>query len=77
MSDKIRQRKLLTAALRRRSTLTDLPSYPGTPRWVKISGIIAGIMALTAVIAVFASDGRHGPGRHLSSSGVTEDGAQQ
>ena len=31
--------------------MDDLPSYPGTPRWVKMTGIVAGILALLLVIA--------------------------
>ncbi|HEV2126569.1 MAG TPA: hypothetical protein VGW38_27740 [Chloroflexota bacterium] len=43
------------------------PSYPGTPRWVKVSGMIVIVLVLLAGIVMFASGGRHGPSRHLSS----------
>ena len=40
------------------------PSYPGTPRWVKVSGIIVIVLVLLAVIMLLSG---HGPGRHTSS----------
>ena len=46
------------------------PSYPGTPRWVKVSGIIAIVLVLVVVILLFTG---HGPGRHTSSA---ENGSQ-
>lgn len=57
--------------------MADLSPYPGMPRWVKISGIFAAVLMLAAVIAIFASGGGHGPGRHLSSSSITEPGVQR
>jgi hypothetical protein len=42
----------------------------GTPRWVKVVGIIAIVVVLLFVIMLVAGDGRHGPARHrLSDSG--------
>jgi hypothetical protein len=42
----------------------------GTPRWVKVFGIIAIIVALLFVVMLVAGGGRHGPGRHrVSDSG--------
>ncbi|WP_287177335.1 hypothetical protein [Mesorhizobium sp.] len=57
--------------------MADPPDYPGTPRWVKVSGII--VIALVLVIAALftGAGGPHGPGRHLPSSSVTEPGMQQ
>jgi hypothetical protein len=46
--------------------MTDLPSYPGAPRWVKISGIVLGILVLLAAAIVFVGVGGHGPDRHAS-----------
>ncbi len=50
--------------------MADQPSYPGIPRWLKISGIIVIILVLLVVV-IFAFDigGEHGPnqfgpGRH-------------
>jgi hypothetical protein len=42
--------------------------YPGTPRWVKLSGIVVGVLTLLVLIIVLTGvGGPHGPGRHLSS----------
>ncbi|ESZ20122.1 MULTISPECIES: hypothetical protein [unclassified Mesorhizobium] len=58
--------------------MADLPPYPGAPRWVKVSGIVAIILVLLVVAVVFTGiGGPHGPGRHMPSSGVTETGVQQ
>lgn len=48
--------------------MADVPPYPGTPRWVKLSGIFIGILFLLVVIVVFTDvgGGDHGPGRHAS-----------
>lgn len=46
-------------------------SITGTPRWVKVFGIIATVVAILFVIMLVAGGGRHGPGRHrVSDSGV-------
>jgi hypothetical protein len=51
--------------------MADRPSYPGTPRWVKVSGIIALVLALLVGIIHFTgAAGTHGPGRHLPSGGA-------
>jgi hypothetical protein len=53
--------------------MADRPPYPGTPRWVKVSGIIAFILALVVVIGLItghAGPGGHGPGRHIPSGGA-------
>jgi len=65
--------------------MADSPSFPDTGdgrgssararRWVKVAGIIGGVLLLLVVITVLAG---HGPGRHISaggtlSSSVTED----
>jgi hypothetical protein len=58
--------------------MADPPPYPGAPRWVKISGIIAIVLVLLVVAVLFTGvGGPHGPGRHLPSSNVTEPGIQQ
>ncbi|MGI0526668.1 hypothetical protein ABY43_21175 [Rhizobium giardinii] len=47
--------------------MSDQPTYPGMPRWVKISGIVLVATILLAVILMASGiGGRHGPGRHLS-----------
>jgi len=45
----------------------DRGSPPGTPRWVKVSGVTALVLLLLVVIGVLtgrAGPGGHGPGRH-------------
>jgi hypothetical protein len=44
--------------------MSNRPSYPGTPRWVKVSGIIVIVLVLLVVIMLLTG---HGPGRHTSS----------
>lgn len=36
----------------------------GTPRWVKIFGLVVAGLVLLFVIVQFVGDGGHGPGRH-------------
>jgi hypothetical protein len=40
---------------------------PPTPRWVKVSVIVALIVALLIGVLLLFGGGGHGPGRHLSS----------
>lgn len=41
---------------------------PGMPQWVKVAGIIAGVLVLLFVLLQLAGvGGGHGPGRHLST----------
>jgi hypothetical protein len=48
----------------------DQESTNDTPRWVKVFGVIAIIVALLFVIMLVVGGGRHGPGRHrVSDSG--------
>ncbi len=43
----------------------------GTPRWVKVFGIIAVILVLLFVVIQFTGvGGSHGPGRHTPSGDV-------
>lgn len=37
----------------------------GPPRWVKVFGIIALVLALLVVVVMFVGGGEHGPGRHM------------
>lgn len=60
----------------------DPKSPPGTPRWVKVFGIIALALVLLFIVLQSIGGGNHGPGRHLPSSNappssLTEDGVQQ
>ncbi len=43
------------------------PPYPGTPRWVKVLGIIVIVVVLLLVAGMFIGGGEHGPGRHTPS----------
>jgi hypothetical protein len=38
-------------------------SQRGTPRWVKVAGVIALVILVMLVVALL-SGGKHGPGRH-------------
>ena len=40
-------------------------SIPGTPRWVKVSGIIALVVVLLIAGLMLFGGGNHGLGRHL------------
>jgi hypothetical protein len=42
--------------------------YPGTPRWVKVSGIVALILILLVIVIMFVVGGSHGPSRHVPSA---------
>jgi hypothetical protein len=39
--------------------MADPPPYPGTPRWVKVSGIVVGVLVLLIAILVHAGGGPH------------------
>jgi hypothetical protein len=50
-----------------------------TPRWVKISGIVALVLVVVVVVLLVTGTGNHGPGRHAPSGDSTpaaETGAQ-
>jgi hypothetical protein len=56
--------------------MADPPPYPGAPRWVKVSGIVVGILTLLVVILIHAGgDPRHnipsagGFGGHIAPEG--------
>jgi hypothetical protein len=36
----------------------------GTPRWVKVSGLIALAVLVAFVVVLLVGGGEHGPGRH-------------
>jgi hypothetical protein len=64
--------------------MANLRPYPGTPRWVKLSGIMVVIVIL--LVGIILLTGGHGPGRHMQPGGdsgkqtphanVTEQGGQ-
>lgn len=52
--------------------MADPSVYRGTPRWVKIFGIIAIVLVVLYIILHVAGvGGRHGPGRHSGSGDVS------
>jgi hypothetical protein len=42
-----------------KTDMADPPSYPGTPRWVKVSGIVVGILVLLIANLIHAGGGPH------------------
>ena len=47
--------------------MADSPPYPGTPRWVTVSGTVIGVLVmLVAFLAVIGLAGPHGAGGHAS-----------
>jgi hypothetical protein len=42
--------------------------YPGTPLWVKVSGIVALLILVVVVLVMVVVGGDHGPMRHLPSA---------
>ncbi len=50
--------------------MADPPPYPGTPRWVKVSGIVVGVFVLLIGILIHAGGGPH----HNIPSGDGIDG---
>jgi len=39
--------------------MADPPPYPGTPRWVKASGIVVGVLVLLIAILIHVGGGPH------------------
>lgn len=52
-------------------------SVTGTPRWVKVFGIIAFVFVVLFVILHLTGNSLGGPGSHFSHSGVTKHGTRQ
>lgn len=45
--------------------MAELPPYPGAPRWVKVSGVIAfAVVLLLVILLVTRGPGGHGPRMH-------------
>ena len=44
--------------------MANRPPYSGTPRWVKVFGIIVIILVLLVVVMLLIGGGSHGPGMH-------------
>jgi hypothetical protein len=45
----------------------------GTPRWVKVFGIIALVLVALVVVMIVAGRGGHGPGRHTGDNTPSGD----
>ncbi|QTJ70090.1 hypothetical protein HYG77_34635 (plasmid) [Rhodococcus sp. ZPP] len=43
------------------------PRREPTSRWVKVVGIVVGILLVLAILMMVFGGGNHGPGRHLSA----------
>ncbi len=41
----------------------------GTPRWVKVFGIVGLVVVLFVVLVMVIGGGKHGPGRHTGGAG--------
>ena len=52
-----------------RDASADRGPATATPRWVKVSGIIA-LAILLLLLSLLLAGGNHGPGRHASSRGL-------
>jgi hypothetical protein len=48
----------------------------GTPRWVKVVGIVSIVAVLVAALLLLVLGGSHGPGRHAASADGGERAAQ-
>lgn len=49
------------------------PAYPGTPVWVKVFGLVAGGLGLSALALMLLLGGGHGPSRHLPAPQAGQD----
>jgi len=47
-------------------------STAGTPRWVKVFGIIAVLVVLVVVVLLVFGGGQHGPSRHSLGSATMD-----
>jgi ABC-type transporter Mla subunit MlaD len=45
----------------------DAQTPGGTPRWVKVFGIVALVVVVVVVVMLITGRGDHGPGRHTVS----------
>jgi hypothetical protein len=52
-----------------RNADADGSQIAGTPRWVKVSGVIA-LAVLLLLLVLLLTGPNHGPGRHQSSRGL-------
>ncbi len=50
-------------------------SSTGTPRWVKVFGIVLAVVVLLLAVVFLVGGGNHGPSRHSAPASVVEYGA--
>lgn len=50
----------------------DRGTPPGMPRWVKVSGLIVGVVVLALIAIMIIGGGDHGPSRHATGDQPTE-----
>ncbi len=48
----------------------EAPVYAPTPRWVKVTWLVALVLALLLAAMMFFGGGRHGPARHVSLGNI-------
>ncbi len=46
--------------------MADLTPYPGMPRWVKVSGVVVGVLALLVIVLIHSGSG---PRHNITSAG--------
>jgi ABC-type transporter Mla subunit MlaD len=55
--------------------MTDKDTHTaGTPRWVKVFGVIALVLVVLVVVMLVTGRGGHGPGRHTASGDTDGQG---
>jgi hypothetical protein len=52
----------------------DRGTATGTPRWVKVFGLIALVVVVLFVVVMLIGSGEHGPGRHTPGGGSDTPG---
>jgi hypothetical protein len=52
-----------------RSPSPDRASTTGTPRWVKVFGLVALVVVVLFVVVMLVGGGEHEPGRHTPGGG--------
>lgn len=57
-----------------RGPTTGAPTYPGTPRWVKVFGIVVLVLILLVAGVMVAGGGQHGPRRHMPAGAPSGPG---
>lgn len=53
--------------------MSDVPAYPGAPRWVKVTAVI-GLVTLLLFLILKLS-GHHGPARHFGAGRSAAQGS--